>query len=111
MTPSDTLAKFNKTPHLGFLLLIATLLCPMLWIGLHNLTTHLAITQPLDRFLTYAISGFIGGIIGLISQQLARFIDKKHDSYNTKLWLIANVVCWVLSIAILSIYVIVYPTI
>lgn len=92
--------KPTEVPYAGFWLLLMAILFPSLWIGLHTLTADTIIAQKFGNLLTYAIAGFIGGLMGFINQQLVPFVESRYHKYNPRKWKIANILCWILSVIV-----------
>lgn len=92
--------KSTEVPYAGFWLLLMAILFPSLWIGLHTLTADTIIAQKFGNFLTYAIAGFIGGLMGFINQQLSFFVEAKYKKHNANQWKIANTLCWTLAVSV-----------
>lgn len=92
--------KATKTPYVGFLVLLMAILVPFLWTVLHTLTADTVITQRFGDLLSYAIAGFIGGLMGFINQQLSFFVEAKYKKHNANQWKIANTLCWILAVSV-----------
>lgn len=92
--------KATKTPYVGFLVLLMAILVPFLWTVLHTLTADTVIAQRFGDLLSYAIAGFIGGLMGFINQQLSFFVEAKYKKHNANQWKIANTLCWTLAVSV-----------